>query len=541
MIRIASAAALLLATACAGTPAPPRRAPDLRLAWEKNLLAVRGDFPGGTLETLYLEAYCRSGSTDRDWKDTVLPHRTELLSASPDGRELRLRCRVEGGVEVDHVVRAFPGEVRFDVEAVNRGSAPVDAAWVQPCVRVGVFTGLGKTDYVKRSFIFVGGQQVFLDRTRHEEKARYVPGQVFVPPGISRADVNPRPYSPEVPSNGLIGAVSADGEWLFATAWTPTQELFQGVVTCLHNDFRLGGLKPGERRTARGRFYLMENDPAALLARYRADFPEPFGAGPAGGEIRLLVRADDMGAARSMNEGCLRSVTEGIARSVEVIVPGPWFPDAVALLKDRPDIDVGIHLCLTSEWERVKWGPLTRAPGLSDRDGYFFPMVRQRKDFPPGTGLLDANPPPVEVEQELRAQIQAAKRHLPRLSHASAHMGAAAATPEFRAITERLCAEAGIRFEARGLKPVRGFGGAQKSAAQKESDLVSILEKLGPGDWILVEHPAVDGEESRALGHVGYTDVGADRAGVLHALTSPKVKEVVARRGIRLISYRDLP
>jgi predicted glycoside hydrolase/deacetylase ChbG (UPF0249 family) len=247
-----------------------------------------------------------------------------------------------------------------------------------------------------------------------------------------------------------------------------------------------------------------------------------------------------MGAAQSMNEGCLRTVTEGIARSIEVIVPGPWFADAVRILKERPDIDVGIHLCLTSEWERVKWGPLSSSPSLADRDGWFYPMVRQRKDFPPGTGLLDAKPALEDVERELRAQIQTAKRYLPHVSHASAHMGAAAATPEIRAITERLCAEAGLRFESKGLKPVRGFGGAQKSAAQKESDLVGILEKLEAGDWILVEHPAVDGAESRALGHIGYTEVGADRAGVLHALTSPRVREVVERRGIRLISYRDL-
>lgn len=257
-------------------------------------------------------------------------------------------------------------------------------------------------------------------------------------------------------------------------------------------------------------------------------------------EIRLLVRSDDMGAAQAVNEGCLLSVTGGIARSVEVIVPGPWFPDAVRLLKDHPDIDVGIHLCLTSEWENAKWRPLTHAPSLADKEGYFYPMVRQRKDFPPGTGLLDAKPSLAEVEQELRAQIQTAKRHLPKITHASAHMGAASSTPEIRAITEKLCAEAGIRLETKGLKGVKGFGGAQKSGEQKEADLAAILEKLEPGDWILVEHPAVDGAEMRALGHIGYTNVAEDRAGVLKALTSQSVKAVIAKRKIRLISYADL-
>jgi hypothetical protein len=271
----------------------------------------------------------------------------------------------------------------------------------------------------------------------------------------------------------------------------------------------------------------------ALLAA--ALFQEP----PAG-EIRLLVRSDDMGAAQAVNAGCFRSVTEGIARSVEVIVPGPWFPDAVRLLKDRPDIDVGIHLCLTSEWERVKWRPLTRGASLVDAEGYFFPMVRQRKDFPPNTGFLDAKPVLAEVEAEIRAQIETGRRQLPRITHATAHMGAASSTPEIKAITERLCREAGIRYEAPGLKGVRGFGGAKKSAEQKEADLLALLERLQPGTWLLVEHPAEDGEELRAIGHIGYTEVAADRAGVLRAFTSAKVKDAVKARGIRLISYADL-
>ncbi len=57
--------------------------------------------------------------------------------------------------------------------------------------------------------------------------------------------------------------------------------------------------------------------------------------------IRLIVRADDMGAAHGMNEACILSCREGIARSVEVIVPGPWFMEAVKLLRENPGIDVG--------------------------------------------------------------------------------------------------------------------------------------------------------------------------------------------------------
>lgn len=257
-------------------------------------------------------------------------------------------------------------------------------------------------------------------------------------------------------------------------------------------------------------------------------------------EIKLLVRADDMGAAQAVNEGCLKSAVDGIVRSVEVIVPGPWYRQAVRMLKDKPDIDVGIHLCLTSEWEEVKWGPLTRAPSLVDAGGHFFPMTRQRKDFPPNTGFLDAGPKAEEVERELRAQIETIKRDLPRLSHMSAHMGAAGATPELKEIVRKLGVEYGLRSEAQNLKPVRGWSGAQKSGEEKEAALADVLGKLEAGTWIIVEHPATDTPESRSLGHLGYMNVAEDRAGVLRAFTSPKVKEAVKARGIKLISYADL-
>ena len=85
---------------------------------------------------------------------------------------------------------------------------------------------------------------------------------------------NPRPLSPLVPSNGLIGCFSADEKLVFATVWEPYQELFQGVGRCLHSDFRLGGLKPGETKQIRGKIYVVANDVPALLKRYAKDFPE---------------------------------------------------------------------------------------------------------------------------------------------------------------------------------------------------------------------------------------------------------------------------
>jgi hypothetical protein len=254
--------------------------------------------------------------------------------------------------------------------------------------------------------------------------------------------------------------------------------------------------------------------------------------------IELLVRADDLGAAKAINDASIQCYREGIARSVEVIVPGPWFLDAARLLEENPGLDAGVHLTLTSEWEGCKWRPLTHAPSLVDADGYFRPMTRQRRDFPPDTGFLDAKPSLVEVEAELRAQIVTAKRRIPRTSHVSAHMGAATATPELKAITVKLADEFGLRVEDSGLKGLRGFEGT--TGEERERSLVAILEKLEPGRWLLVEHPGLDNAEMRGLGHEGYRDVAAHRAAVTAAFTSAKVKKVIESRGIRLIGYGDL-
>jgi hypothetical protein len=150
-------------------------------------------------------------------------------------------------------------------------------------VRLGGFTGskhgtnLSKgdiEDYIPKCFIFVDNKLTRMPTPQWATEARYIPGQVWCPKDVPRTDVNPRPLSELVPSNGLIGCVSGDKKLLFATAWEPYQELFQGVARCLHSDFRLGGLKPNETKKIRGKIYLMQNDTAVLQKRYAQDFPE---------------------------------------------------------------------------------------------------------------------------------------------------------------------------------------------------------------------------------------------------------------------------
>lgn len=247
----------------------------LQLSWSNNMLRVSGpNLPGEYVETWYLEAFCRSGSTTQEWHKTTIPHQTELVSSAPDGSALKLRTTVQEGVVIDHEIRSSADEIDFRLVARNDGSEFQDVQWFQPCMRVDRFTGKGQQDYIERSFIFTSEGLKMLNDLPRAEEAIYKGGQVYVPRGVPMNDVNPRPISTVRPANNLIGCFSADGTQLLATAWAPTQELFQGVIVCLHNDPRIGGLEPGERKTLRGRLYILPNDPGLLLRRYKEDFPE---------------------------------------------------------------------------------------------------------------------------------------------------------------------------------------------------------------------------------------------------------------------------
>lgn len=272
----------LFVTGCAAKADPP--GPALRISREKNWLIIRPADPAtgiGEIRINYLEAYCRPGSTDADWvKLTVIKHDNAVVEEQADGKRIRLRDTLADGVVVEHTITAGAGEVDFKLVAHNPTTKPSEAHWAQPCVRLGPFAGFNDppknspTDYLPKCFIFVNGKMKRMPFEPWAMTARYTPGQVWCPAHVPRTDVNPRPLSSVVPSNGLIGCFSGDDKYIFATAWEPYQELFQGVARCLHSDFRIGGLAPGETKQVRGKIYIVPADSEALLRRYAKDFPE---------------------------------------------------------------------------------------------------------------------------------------------------------------------------------------------------------------------------------------------------------------------------
>lgn len=261
---------------------------------------------------------------------------------------------------------------------------------------------------------------------------------------------------------------------------------------------------------------------------------------------RLIVRADDMGAFHSVNVACLEAYKNGIETSIEVMVVTPWFPEAVKMLQEIPTVDVGLHLTITSEWENIKWRPLTHCPSLTDENGYFYPMMGPHEAYP-GQSIMENKWDIREIEQEFRAQIELALKNIPRISHLSGHMMSTGFDPEVVKVVRRLANEYDLpaidRVEAMEEYHFTyiGYDGPKQTSAEKEASFIRMLEKLEPGrNYMFIDHPALDNDEMQTVMHIGYEDVAVDRQGVTDVFTSEKVKQVIRDRGIELISYNDL-
>jgi hypothetical protein len=265
-----------LLSSCAGPQAKPllEAAPqkDITLDYDvKGLkLSVRhpllGDKP---LLVWAMEAYCKKGSTHRRWEQTIIEQENEVVFKGP--HEVKLKTSLASGVEVLHRFAVVADEILFESTFTNLTDEPADVEWMQPCIRVGGFTGLGQKQYCRKCFIFTDKGLTRLTDTNRTQEAIYKGGQVYVPGGIDRNDVNPRPLSPDVPTKKLIGCFSKDENVLLATAWTDVQELFQGVIVCIHADPRIGGLAPRQTKKLWGKLYIIPNDIDELLRRYNRD------------------------------------------------------------------------------------------------------------------------------------------------------------------------------------------------------------------------------------------------------------------------------
>lgn len=130
----------------------------------------------------------------------------------------------------------------------------------------------------------------------------------------------------------------------------------------------------------------------------------------------LIIHADDFGMCHSENLATIKAMEDGVVNSASIMVPCPWFTEAAQYTKEHPDLDIGIHLTLTNEWGKYKWGTVADAcevPSLIAENGY---MHSECPDVSKHAKVED-------VEKELRAQIEKAIAAGVKPTHFDSHMG----------------------------------------------------------------------------------------------------------------------
>ena len=283
---------------------------------------------------------------------------------------------------------------------------------------------------------------------------------------------------------------------------------------------------------------------------------------------RLIVNADDFGLTSGVNRGIAKGNREGIVTSATLMANSRAFEEAVQVAKSQTSLKTGCHVVL------IDGEPLTRQLSTLTKSSRRF--RRSLKDF--ASAAVRKQISPSEIQQETEAQIcriQAAGLNVTHVdSHKHTHMFPhvlrsvlrAAKTCGVRAVRNPFepwrCWPRSVVFtsgamwlRAAGVGCFGMFASAFRKAVAAENMittdgtigivatgkldaglLLSTLETLPEGTWELVCHPGYSDADLKAAG----TRLTQSRELELEALTSPEVKNLIARRGIELISYADL-
>src|SRR6476660_6153769 len=186
----------------------------------------------------------------------------------------------------------------------------------------------------------------------------------------------------------------------------------------------------------------------------------------------VVLRLDDIGMNHSVNMAVEKVAATGMPFSVSVLVVAPWYQEAVEILRKNPQISVGVHLALNSEWRGYRWGPVLGrggVPSLVDSVGYLRPSV---EDF------LASKYDLAEVERELNAQMDRAMAPGLKIAYVDTHMGTARSTPQLREVLERVARKYHVGISTYFDESSNEIWGVKPE--EKKTQFLTLLAKSAP-------------------------------------------------------------
>jgi predicted glycoside hydrolase/deacetylase ChbG (UPF0249 family) len=266
----------------------------------------------------------------------------------------------------------------------------------------------------------------------------------------------------------------------------------------------------------------------------------------------LIIHADDIGLSQSVNEASILAYEQKGISSGSIMVPCPWTNDFARYYRENPQVDVGIHITLTAEWDYYKWGGISPAGEISsllDENGYFYASVEE----------VGQHAKADEVEKEIRAQIERALALGINPSHLDTHMGSVLAKPEFVQIYMKLGKEYNLPVFAPRMM-LMGMPEEMREMVKTEFVLVDhffmlneakpgvswmdlyspMVEKMGSGLNQLIVHVALDNAEMQGV-TINYPAFGSKwRQNDLDLLCSKKFQDLLKEHKIQLVGWKEI-
>jgi predicted glycoside hydrolase/deacetylase ChbG (UPF0249 family) len=279
------------------------------------------------------------------------------------------------------------------------------------------------------------------------------------------------------------------------------------------------------------------------------------------GEKQIIIEAQDLGMAHSIDEASFKALEMGWITSAGVLVPAPWFPEVVRWTKAHPDVDVDLQLDLNAEWASFRWRPTAPQPfnyGLSDPAGYLPNDVR----------YIAEHAKPEEVAAEFRSQVNAAHQAHLSVTCVDSHGGIELFTPwlfdeYWKAATEAglpalLSKESVLQRGKPTRKPnIYDMAGIEIDITTipidriikmepgfKAIDWLNAYERtltaLPPGTYLLQVHLGIADDELKAM-TVDHPHWGAEwRQNDYDVISSPDFHKFLIDNDFVLIRWKDL-